>query len=90
MEWKIKEGCHEKAVNKFLSTGAPMPEKCKLIGRYHAPGSGNGWLIAETDDVKTIYQHASEWNELLSWTTTPVQTDEEAGMVCKEVWGDQM
>ena len=30
MEWKVKDGCTEKAVNKFLDKGAPMPEESKL------------------------------------------------------------
>ena len=63
-----------------------MPENCELVGRYHAPGSGNGWLVGKTDDPKTIYEHASEWNHLLVWNTTPVLTDEEAGIVSQKVW----
>ncbi len=86
MHWKVKDGCHEKAVNKFLSTGAPMPENCKLVGRYHAPGSGKGWLVADTEDPNTIYEHASEWGEYLIWETSPVFTDENAGMVSGKVW----
>ena len=86
MEWSIKDGCAEKAVTKFLSTGAPMPEGCRLVGRWHAPGSVNGWLLADTEDPKTVYEHASEWAELLSWKTTPVLVDEEAGLTCGKVW----
>lgn len=86
MEWSIKDGCAEKAVNKFLSTGAPLPEGAILLGRYHAPGSGNGWLIVETDQVTTVYEHASEWGELLSWKVTPVITDDEAGLTSAKVW----
>ncbi len=87
MEWKIKDGCQEKAVEKFLSTGAPMPENCELVGRFHAPGSGRGWLVAKTEDVKTVYEHASEWGELLVWETTPVLTDADAGLTSSKVWG---
>ena len=86
MEWKIKDGCMEKAVNKFLSTGAPMPEGSTLLGRYHAPGSVNGWLIVETEDPTKVYYHASEWGELLHWNTTPVLTDDQAGMTCQTIW----
>ena len=85
MEWKIKDGCHIEAVNKFLSTGAPMPENCELIGRYHAPGSVNGWILLETDDLSAIYKHAAEWAEFLDWTTTPVLNDEEAGIAASQV-----
>lgn len=86
MEWKIKDGCMEKAVGQFISTGAPMPEGSTLLGRYHAPGSVNGWLIVETDDPTTLYHHASEWGELLSWNTTPVLSDEQAGVTASKVW----
>ena len=86
MHWKVKDGCHEKAVEKFLSTGAPMPDNCTLVGRYHAPGSGKGWLIADTEDPLTIYEHASEWNEFLVWENTPVYNDEQAGFVSSKIW----
>ena len=86
MEWTIKDGCVEKAVNKFLETGAPMPENSKLLGRYHTPGSGKGWLVVETEDVCTVYEHASEWGELLNWNTYPVLSDEQAGNTCSKVW----
>ncbi len=86
MEWKIKDGCMEKAVKRFIETGAPVPENCNLIGRYHAPGSVKGWLILETNDIATVYQHASEWAELLAWNTTPVLNDEQAGLISSKVW----
>ena len=86
MEWSIKDGCCEKAVSKFLSTGAPMPEGSTLLGRYHAPGSVNGWLVVETEDPTKVYFHASEWSELLNWKTTPVLTDEQAGATSASVW----
>ena len=86
MHWIVKDGCHEKAVNKFLATGAPMPEDSKLVGRFHAPGSSKGWLIAETENPSTIYEHASEWGEYLKWDVSPVFSDEQAGMVSTKVW----
>ena len=48
-----------------------------MIGRYHAPGSLEGWIVLDTDDPKAIYQNAAEWGEFLNWETTPVFTDEE-------------
>lgn len=82
----MKDGCVEKAVHKFLSTGAPMPEGMTQVARYHAPGSGNGWLVVETDDPTKLYIHATEWGELLTWKTTPVLEDKEAGVGCASVW----
>ena len=40
-----------------------------------------GWIIVETDNVKGLYEHASEWSELLTWEVTPVLTDEEGADV---------
>ena len=79
MEWKIKLGCFEKAHSKFHEAGAPMPEGSRLVGRWHAPGSVNGWLVVETDNPETVYIHAAEWGELIEWETTPVFPDDQAG-----------
>ena len=78
MEWKLRTGYVGEAFKKFLSTGAPFPG-VKMHGRYHAPGSVNGWIILETDDVSAVYKHAAEWAEFLEWNTTPVLNDEDAG-----------
>jgi hypothetical protein len=56
-----------------------MPEGSTLLGRWHAPGSVNGWLLVETDKPETVYVHAAEWGAYLDWKTTPVLTDEQAG-----------
>ena len=85
MQWKIKAGCAEKAVTKFLTTGAPFPG-VNMIGRYHVPGSVQGWIILETQDVSAIYRHASEWAELLEWETSPVLSDADAGAACAAAW----
>ena len=70
---------------KFLGGGGDYPG-VELIGRYHAPGSLEGWIVLKTDDPKAIYQHAAEWGEFLNWETTPVFTDEEAGPIVAKVY----
>lgn len=84
MEWKLRTGFVGNAFEKFLSTGAPF-KGVNMIGRYHAPGSVNGWILLETDDLSAIYKHAAEWAEFLDWTTTPVLNDEEAGIAASQV-----
>ena len=79
MEWTLKPDCFEKAHSRFLETRAPMPEGATLLGRWHAPGSVNGWLLVETDKPETVYIHAAEWGDYVDWKTTPVLTDEQAG-----------
>ena len=77
MEWKIRTGYVGDAFKKFLETGAPFPG-VTMHGRYHAPGSVNGWIILETDDISAVYRHAAEWAEFLEMKTTPVLNDEQA------------
>ena len=84
MEWKLKSDCYDKAHNRFLEGAAPMPEGSALLGRWHAPGSGNGWLMIETDKPETVYIHAAEWGDVLTMEITPVFTDEQAGALSVE------
>ena len=86
MQWSIKHGCAEKAIDRFLGTGAPMPEGLQQLGRYHAPGSDHGWIVVETSDPSSIYVHCSEWGELLNWKVEPVIEDADAGAACKKAW----
>ena len=88
MEWKVKDGKMKEAVKKFLSTNAPLPTGATIEGRYHAPGSQQGWLVVRTEDLKLVYEHASEWGELLNWTITPVLPDQDAGAACAKVWSN--
>ena len=83
--WKFKTGFHEKGAHKFLKTGAPY-SNANMIGRYHAPGSLEGWIIVEAKDPTALYEHAAEWAEFLDWETTPVFTDEQAGAIVSKVY----
>ena len=83
--WSFKTGYHQKGAEKFLGGGGDYPG-VEMIGRYHAPGSLEGWIVLKTDDPKAIYQHAAEWAEFLNWETTPVFTDEEAGPIVAKVY----
>ena len=66
----------KKVQKNFLVGGGDYPG-VEMIGRYHAPGSLEGWIVLKTDNPQAIYQHAAEWGEFLNWETTPVFTDEE-------------
>jgi len=86
MSWTIKPGFYKAAVALFLSTGAPLPEGMKMIGRWHAPGSTCGWLLVE-GTIEGVYEHASEWADLLEMQVTPVVEDAEAGAIAAKVHG---
>ena len=74
------------AVEKFLSTGTSFPDGVKVHGRYHAPGSLNGWIVVETENILSLYKHAAEWGELLEWKTTQVLTNEQGGKVASKLF----
>ena len=57
-----------------------------MLGRYHAPGSREGWILVKAKDPKTLYVHAAQWAEFLDWENTPVFTDEEAGPICAKIY----
>ena len=84
--WSFKTGYHQKGAEKFLAGGGDYPG-VEIIGRYHAPGSLEGWIVLNTDNPKAIYEHVAQWAELLNWETTPVFTDEEAAPIVAKVYG---
>jgi hypothetical protein len=77
--WTIPPENYTAAVDAFLEGGAPMPEGLISHGRWHAPGSTQGWLLCETDDPVALAAHAAEWAHLLKITISPVIEDSEAG-----------
>ena len=70
----------------FLESGAPFPEGLTPIGRWHAPGSSRGWLVAE-GEVNALAQHLAEWADLLEFDITPVIEDADAGAAFQKVYG---
>lgn len=58
--WSFKAGYHQKRAKNFLLEGDyPGVE---MIGRYHAPGSLEGWIVLKTDNPKAIYEHVPQWS----------------------------
>lgn len=84
--WKIPTTSYKDAVDKFLSTGAPMPEGLTSLGRWHAPGSCKGWLLVETDDAAILAEHMAEWASLLELHVSLVIEDEDAAKAATKVY----
>lgn len=84
--WKIPPGSHRPAAESFLKSGAPLPAGLKAIGRWHAPGSGYGWLLVEGNDNIALAQHAAEWANYLELQITPVIEDEEAAKALSKAY----
>ncbi len=63
-----------------------MPEGLTSLGRWHAPGSGYGWLLVETENAVALAQHMAEWASMLDLQITPVIEDEEAASAASKVY----
>ena len=86
LSWRLAPGQHKRAAEAFLANGAPMPEGLTSLGRWHAPGSARGWLIAE-GDVNAVAEHVATWADMLEIEVTPVLGDEEAGAAHAKAYG---
>ena len=83
VSWTIPSGNCKGALDRFLETGAPVPEGLTKLGRWHAPSSTRGWLLVESDDLTMLAQHLSEWADLLEFDVTPVTEDDQAAEAAK-------
>jgi hypothetical protein len=84
--WTFKTGYHQKGAEKFLAGGRDYTG-VQIVGRYHALGSLEGWIVLKTSNPKAIYENVAQWAELLNWKTTPVFTDEETAPIVAKVYG---
>lgn len=84
--WSLTTANYQSATSRFLETGAPAPAGVKLLGRWHSlEGSSRGFILAEASDAKGIYRWVAEWNELCSFTVTPVVEDADAAQVLQSL-----
>jgi hypothetical protein len=52
----------KEAISRFLKTGAAPPDGVKMLGRWHGPFTG--WVVAETDELKKVYEWTIQWSDL--------------------------
>lgn len=81
--WSTEPVHQKEAVDRFLKTGGGPPSGVKMLGRWHR--SGGGFVLAETNDAKALYEWTGQWSDLLDFTMTPVMDDAEAGEIFKKV-----
>ena len=55
----------------------------KMLGRWHGPFTG--WVVAETDDLKEVYEWTTQWSDLLEFAVVPVLEDAELGEVLSKL-----
>ena len=61
---------------RFKETGGLPPAGVKMIGRWSHAGRGEGFCVAETDDLQALAKWAQQWSDLMSIETFPVLDDE--------------
>jgi len=86
LTWNLPHGTYKEAVNRFLSTGAPLPAGVKSLGRWHSVDERIGFHLVETSDGVALMQHAAEWKDLLDISVCPVLDDAEAGEAVSRVF----
>lgn len=84
--WKTVPGKYKTAIEQFIRTGGPVPQGAKTIGRWHAPGSVQGWHLME-GDLTAIASHVADWGDLLQYEVYPVMEDADAASVAKKMLG---
>lgn len=78
VNWSIHSQNRNRAIERFLKTGAVAPAGVTMLGRWHAVGGMTGFGIAETDDITLIQKWVLQWSDLLVMEVHPALTDEQA------------
>ena len=85
--WKTIPGKYKTALEKFLKTGAPAPTGAKTLGRWHVPGSTQGWHLIEASGPEAMAEHIAEWADVIELVAHPVIEDAAAGAAAQKVFG---
>jgi hypothetical protein len=74
--WKLKEEHLAEAVERFANDPPEMPAGVKMIGRWHAMGTGEGFSLMESDDPVAVSRYVYAWADLVDQRVYPVVDDE--------------
>jgi len=73
--WNLPHDTYKEAIERFLSTGAPVSDGLKDLGRWHSIDQSIGFHLVETDDPALLLQHTARWKDLLDIRIVPVLDD---------------
>jgi hypothetical protein len=85
--WNLPHGTYKEAIDRFLSTGAPLPAGVKNLGRWHSVDENIGFHLVETDKAALLMEHAAVWKDLLEINIVPVLDDAEAAGAISKAFG---
>ena len=85
--WTIRPGCTQEAVERFLTTGDPLPEGVKTLGRWHRTNLQSGIHLVESNNSPALAQYAAQWTDVLQLETYAVVEDGEAIDAYRKITG---
>jgi hypothetical protein len=65
------------AQERFKKTGGGPGPGAKMLGRWHSAGGNHGWVLAESSDSVAIGKWMQEWTDVLTFSITPVNNDDD-------------
>ncbi len=77
ISYSFKPEVRNVAQARFKSTGGMPGPGVKMLGRWHALGGNNGFILAESSDGVAIGKWIQDWTDLLAFNVIPVNTDED-------------
>lgn len=78
IHWTISSENRNAAITRFVKTQGAPPDGLKVIGRWHAIGSHQGFGVVETDNLNVVLGWVLEWSDLMDMQVYPALTDEHA------------
>ena len=70
---------------RFLDNGGQPPEGVTMLGRWHALGGDEVFVLAETDDPRMLYKWAIGWADLIDFKVVPVIEDDDVAPILREL-----
>ena len=81
VRFKLSGADRNTAITRFMTNEKAMtpPEGVTSVARWHSVEGNGGWNIVDSPDTKSVADWILHWSDVLSYTVTPVVSDEELG-----------
>ena len=77
VNYEFTPGTRNEGQARFKEGGGLPPDGVTMLARWHHVGGHSGFVIAESSSVVAIGKWMQEWTDLLTFSVTPIMTDEE-------------
>jgi hypothetical protein len=76
VHWRLPYAEFSSSAAQFLETGAMPPPGLNIVGRWPG-GAGEGFAIADAEDVGEVDRYRAQWADLVDLEVTPYVEDDE-------------